>query len=140
MDINNVATAPLFLMDFPKKKEKGNFLWPASASSFLFLYLDDARFVLRGFRRFMHLTHGTSCMEHVASVTLNDFLSTPSLPPVTRHANGTGCERGASSLRRPGYPSRLIKGLIVQKVHENPTKKRQPAAVNYFTQDSSLLI
>lgn len=28
MDINNVATAPLFLMDFPKekKKKKGDFL------------------------------------------------------------------------------------------------------------------
>lgn len=80
-----------------------------------------------------YFVHGTRGERHFKRLSL-------SLPPTLPPANGTGCERGASSLRRPGYPSRLIKGLIVQGVHENSTKKRQPAAVNYFTQNSSLLI
>lgn len=66
----------------------------------------------------------TSCVlptvlrvEHVASVTLNNFLHSSLV-------DDAGCERDAPSLRRSGaLLASLIKGLIVRRVHEKPKEK-----------------
>lgn len=125
----------LFLMDFPKKRDfmtcvnvvislplSGRCATSTSAAS---VASEDASypryFVVR--------------VEHVARVTLNNFLSIR-LSPMARDVKETRFLCGVS------VPfASLIKGLIVRRVHEKPKEKnRQPAAVNYFIQDSPLLI
>lgn len=121
--------------EFPKKKGEKN---PAGFYERHQRRFSSSIWMMRGFdlcdfRRLVRLTHGTSRGEHVAGVTLNNFLSIR-LSPMARDVKEARLLCGV-----PVPIASLIKGLIVWRAHEKP-KEKTAAAINYVARDSPLLL
>lgn len=103
--------------EFSKKKKKKN---SAGFYDRHQRHFSSSIWMVRGFdlfRRLVRLTHGTSRGEHVASVTLNNFLSIR-LSPMARDVKEARLLCGI-----PVPFASLIKGLIVWRAHEKPKEK-----------------